>query len=74
MARAEDIIVPAEWAPQKALWTAWPADAHEWAGNLDAPRADVAALVHALSADNHVKVLVNGDEAERSARLSLIHI
>lgn len=71
MARAEDIIVPAEWAPQKALWTAWPADAHEWAGNLDAPRADVAALVHALSADNHVKVLVNGDEAERSARSRL---
>ncbi|MGB7915267.1 MAG: agmatine deiminase family protein, partial [Rhodomicrobium sp.] len=39
------ISIPAEWEPQKAIWTAWPADAREWNGDLEAPRRDVAALV-----------------------------
>jgi agmatine deiminase len=62
------IVVPAEWAPQTAIWTAWPANASEWNGDLATPRADVAALVNALSeAGNVVRVLVNGDEAAKSA-------
>jgi agmatine deiminase len=64
-------FVPPEWAPQKAIWTAWPADAGEWNGDLDAPRRDVAALVHALTAGNKVRVLVNGAEAQASARAAL---
>jgi agmatine/peptidylarginine deiminase len=40
-----NITVPPEWAPQKAIWTAWPADPDEWNGDLEAPRRDVAALV-----------------------------
>jgi agmatine deiminase len=66
-----DIHVPAEWAPQKAIWTAWPADADEWNGDLEAPRRDVAALVRALSAANTVRVLANGAEAEKSAHAAL---
>lgn len=62
------ISIPAEWEPQKAIWTAWPADAREWNGDLEAPRRDVAALVHALSNGNKVCLLVNGAEAEASAR------
>lgn len=66
------ITVPAEWAPQKAIWTAWPADAAEWNGDLTAPRADVAALVSALAAaGNRVRLLVNGAEAEERARAAL---
>ncbi len=71
MSREEPIAVPAEWAPQKAVWTAWPACAQEWAGDLDAPRADVAALVKALAETNTVKVLVNGLDAERTARAAI---
>ncbi len=57
----EDVMsVPAEWAPQKAIWTAWPADASEWNGDLETPRRDVAAMVRALGATNNVRVLVNG--------------
>lgn len=67
-----DVRVPAEWAPQKAIWTAWPADADEWNGDLAAPRHDVAALVKALAATgNHVRLLVNGEEAEATARAQL---
>ncbi len=62
------VAVPAEWAPQKAIWTAWPADPRQWNGDLDAPRRDVAALVRALSEGNKVRLLANGAEAEASAR------
>lgn len=63
--------IPAEWEPQKAIWTAWPADAREWNGDLEAPRRDVAALVHTLSEANKVRLLVNGPEAEASARAAI---
>ncbi|WP_041321456.1 agmatine deiminase family protein [Hyphomicrobium denitrificans] len=66
------ITTPAEWAPQKAIWTAWPADPGEWNDDLETPRRDVAALVRALSiAGNKVRVLANGDEAETTARAAL---
>lgn len=63
------ITIPPEWAPQKAIWTAWPADAGEWNDDLAAPRQDVAALAQALAAaGNRVRLLVDGEEAERTAR------
>jgi agmatine deiminase len=65
------ITVPPEWAPQSAVWTAWPADPGEWNGDLEAPRRDVAALVSALGEHNNVRLLVNGAEALESARQSV---
>jgi agmatine deiminase len=70
VATEEAITVPAEWAPQRAIWTAWPADAEEWNGDLETPRRDVAAMVRALAPTNKVRVLTNGAEAEASARAS----
>ena len=67
----QDISLPPEWAPQKAIWTAWPADLKQWDGDLEAPRRDVAALVRALAGSNKVKVLVKSGEAEASARAAL---
>ena len=72
MTKQPAITVPAEWEPQKAIWTAWPADADQWNGDLASPRADVAALVRALAAaGNRVLVLVNGAEAEATAGAAL---
>ncbi len=68
---AAKVSVLPEWAPQQAIWTAWPADTDEWNGDLDAPRRDVAALVRALGSGNTVRVLVNGVEAESSAHAAL---
>lgn len=65
---AQTIAVPPEWAPHRAIWTAWPADPVQWNGDLDSPRRDVKALVRALSVSNTVRVLVNGSEAETTAR------
>jgi agmatine deiminase len=62
------ISVPPEWAPQQAIWTAWPASAEEWNGDLESPRGEVAALVRALHPSNRVRLLVAGAEAEESAR------
>ncbi len=63
----EAISIPAEWEPQKAIWTAWPADPREWNGDLASPRRDVGAMVRALCEGNRVRLLANAAEAERSA-------
>lgn len=69
---AQAIVVPAEWAPQRAIWTAWPADPGEWNGDLEAPRRDIAQLVGVLHASgNRVRILANGEEAVASARAAL---
>jgi agmatine deiminase len=67
----DTVSVPAEWAPQKAIWTAWPSNADEWNGDLDSPRHDVANLVRALAGSNTVRLLVKDDEAESSAKAAL---
>jgi agmatine deiminase len=68
---SEAIELPPEWAPQRTVWTAWPADPREWNGDLAAPRRDVAALVRVLAESGNVHLLVNGAEAEASARAAL---
>ena len=68
---AEALSVPAEGAPQKAMWTAWPSDPDEWNGDLASPRRDVAGLVRALSPSNRMRVLVASPEAEASAQAEL---
>jgi agmatine deiminase len=65
------ISVAPEWAPQRAMWTAWPANVAQWNADLAAPRRDVAAMVRALARTNRVRLLVNGAEAETSARAAL---
>lgn len=62
-------LIPAEWAPQRAIWTAWPANLSEWNGDLASPRRDVTEMVKTLAAHgNTVRVLVNDDEAMVSAK------
>jgi agmatine deiminase len=65
------LSIPPEWAPQRAIWTAWPADPEQWNGDLDGPRRDVAGLVRALAQANRVRLLVAGAEAEASAKAAL---
>ena len=60
-------IIPAEWAPHKAIWTAWPSHADLWLDDLAGARAEVAAMVEALVPHDKIKVLACGDEAIVSA-------
>lgn len=74
---AESTIIPAEWAPHKAVWTAWPSDAALWEEDLAPARVEVAAMIEALAAPvdgrpgDQVKVLAHGLEAELSARAAV---
>jgi len=62
-------LIPAEWSPQKAIWTAWPESVKEWNGDLQSPRRDVSAMVRVLAEHgNKVRVLVKGDDALISAK------
>ncbi len=58
-----------EWAPQKAMWTAWPSHPDLWPGGLLAQaRDEIAAMVRLISDGQNVKVLAEGQEAVESAR------
>lgn len=67
------LTVPAEWAPHSAMWLGFPSHADLWNEDLDAAQAEVAALARALAGPGgeRVRLLVQGDEAEDSARRRL---
>jgi agmatine deiminase len=67
-------VIPPEWAPHKAIWTAWPSAPDLWGDDLEPARAEVAAMVRALAdggAGDKMKVMAHGREAEATAKLAL---
>jgi agmatine deiminase len=73
-----DLVIPAEWAPHKAIWTCWPSAGDLWEADLEPARAEVGAMIKALIATTPeggtgdvVHVLACGKEAVASARASL---
>ena len=67
-------MIPPEWAPHKAIWTAWPSAADLWGEDLEPARLEVAAMIRALHDEGRgdaVRVLAFGREAEASAKLAL---
>lgn len=67
----DTLLVPPEWAPHKAIWTAWPSDGELWLENLEPARREVAAMVRALANGDRMIVLACGDAAVHSARAEL---
>jgi agmatine deiminase len=65
-----DITIPPEWAPHKAIWTAWPSDPLLWEADLAPAREEVAAMIKALSGDRW-RVLASGAMAVADARRAL---
>ena len=65
--------MPAEWAPHEAVWIGFPHLAEEWAGAIDAARADVAAFANAVhdgGRGEEVRLVVNDEaQAEIAAKL-----
>jgi agmatine deiminase len=73
-----ELIIPAEWAPHKAIWTCWPSAADLWLEDLEPARAEVCAMIKALIATTPeggqgdvVHVLASGPEAVANARAAL---
>ncbi|MFZ4121013.1 MAG: agmatine deiminase family protein [Caulobacterales bacterium] len=60
-------VIPPEWAPHKAIWTAFPSDAALWEEDLAPAQNEVAAMVRALAAADRMRVLAAGTKAYRAA-------
>jgi agmatine deiminase len=60
--------LPPEWAPQKAIWTAFPSHPDLWEEDLAPARAEVAALVRQLATTVPVRLLADGEGAVAAAR------
>jgi len=69
--RDDGYRAPAEWAPHKATWVAWPSHADLWRHHLPGARAAFARLVSAIAAGEKVEVLVPDDAQEQLARSPL---
>ena len=63
-------IVPAEWAPHRAMWLGFPSHADLWQEDLEGAQREVAALARALAGpgQERVRLMVCGDEALAAAR------
>ncbi|RAK61742.1 agmatine deiminase [Phenylobacterium hankyongense] len=66
-------IVPAEWAPHRAMWLGFPSHAELWEDDLDAAQAEVAALARALAGPGgeRVRLMTGSAEGEAAARRML---
>ncbi|MES2724218.1 MAG: agmatine deiminase family protein [Pseudomonadota bacterium] len=64
------VLVPAEWAPHKAMWLGFPSHAELWAEDLDLAQAQVAALAKALAGPGkeRVRLMTGTPEGEAAAR------
>jgi agmatine deiminase len=63
-------LVPAEWEAHKAMWLGFPSHEILWQEYLIPAQAEVAALARVLAemGDEHVKLMVMGDEAHKAAQ------
>ena len=63
------VRMPAEWAPHRATWIAWPHYEPDWPGKLDAVRWVCAEIVRVLAAHEPVEILCHDaavlDDARR---------
>jgi agmatine deiminase len=66
-------VVPAEWSPHKAMWVGFPSHADLWVEDLAPARAEVAALVRALTerGGERVNLMAFGEEPVDIARALL---
>lgn len=70
---AETIHLPPEWAPHRAIWTAWPFDEAEWGGKVEPARAEIAAMIRALADHDgdRVRVLARAGAPLESAEAAI---
>ncbi len=63
--------IPPEWAPHKAIWTAFPSASDLWQEDLQPAQAEVAAMIRALAGGDRMRVLANGADAFAAARAAV---
>ena len=68
MSVAPGLRMPAEWAPHRASWLAWPHHEPDWPGKLAAISWVYAEIVRVLAAHEPVEILCHNTEVAESAR------
>ena len=63
--------MPPEWTAHAATWTSWPFDDALWEGQLEAVRAEFAALVSTVARFEPVVLNVRGEAVEADAKKRL---
>lgn len=63
--------MPAEWEPHEATWIAWPHNEEDWPGRFEPIPWVYGEIVRKLSQMERVRILVEDDEIEESARAVL---
>jgi agmatine deiminase len=63
--------MPAEWAPHRATWLAWPHSLETWPTDLNRVREVWTQMISALSAHERVYLLVNDELSERDVAARL---
>jgi agmatine deiminase len=57
--------MPAEWAPHRATWLAWPHNLETWPSDLEQVRDAWIQMICALSPHERVYLLVNDEPTDR---------
>jgi agmatine deiminase len=60
--------MPAEWEPHEATWIAWPHNEDDWPGRFEPIPWVYGEIVRKLSQVERVRILLQNDDAEESAR------
>src|ERR1051326_1507583 len=61
--------MPAEWAPQEAIWLAWPHNELTWPGAMLAEvERSYIEIIQSLYTDQKIKLLVKDSETEEKVR------
>jgi len=66
--RAAAYRMPAEWEPHEATWLAWPHNEEDWPGRFEPIPWVYGEIVRKLARVERVRILINSDAAEDSAR------
>jgi agmatine deiminase len=69
--RRANVYMPAEWEPHEATWLAWPHFRGDWPGKFEPIPWVYAEMIHHLSRQERVELIVNNADSERRARASL---
>lgn len=68
---ASAVLMPAEWEPHASTLLAWPANSQDWPGKFSAARWAFVEFVRHLAAAETVRLAVNSDADEKTARRML---
>jgi agmatine deiminase len=66
--REQGFRMPAEWEPHDATWIAWPHNADDWPGRFEPIAWVYGEIVRKLAEVERVRILLQNDDAEYSAR------